>query len=232
MKTITIGDVHGRSYWERVDLEKYDKVIFVGDIMDNSRQPIEDHEMLQNTKKILKLKEENPDKVILIPGNHDLPYIFSYDFSPCSRFRKNMYERVHELYVQNKHLFQAAFQHGSYLWTHGGVLRGWYEVSIGPFNPGDEKKLAETINERFRNKPRLTISASTMRGGYDLYGGPFWAHVTELVQEKNPLPINQIVGHNRMENIITHKRRGGTWTITFTDVQDWKNEFFELEIPD
>lgn len=233
MKTLTIGDIHGRPFWKKAQIDEYDRVICVGDIMDSSRQEVEDNDMFVNTKEILKLKEENPEKVILIPGNHDLPYIFSYDYSPCSRFRRNMYPRVHELYVEKRHLFQAAFQYEDHIWTHAGVLRGWYEIATGrkDLPKREEGNLAQLINELFLKDPRMTVAAGFRRGGYDPHGGPFWADRSEHMYEQEPLPINQIVGHSRVQKIETIPRGISQYTITFTDCQDWIAEFYELELP-
>lgn len=63
MKTLTIGDIHGRPFWKKAQIDEYDRVICVGDIMDSSRQEVEDNDMFVNTKEILKLKEENPEKI-------------------------------------------------------------------------------------------------------------------------------------------------------------------------
>lgn len=143
-----------------------------------------------------------------------------------------MYPRVHELYVEKKHLFQAAFQYKDYIWTHAGILRAWLEIATGLKDvPEGEGALAKVINDLFLSKPQLVIGAGIRRGGYDLHGGPFWADMSELMHEQDPLPINQIVGHNRVQDIKTYNRRFMGHSITFTDAQDWKQEFYELELP-
>jgi hypothetical protein len=247
MKTLTIGDIHGRPDWRDVDITKYDRVIFVGDLMDESRQLIEDNEMYFNTRDILLLKEENPEKVQIIPGNHDLPYMFSYDHSPCSRFRRNMYNRIHELYTEKKQLFTPAYQIGKHIWTHAGILKEWYDFVVMQKIINPEKNLADELNALFRSGKRQPLMCGPRRGGYDHISGHFWADASEHMNAQSMIPYHQIVGHSRVKNIFTwYGKRMETRapknpkaSITFVDCLDQRESlrelghplFYELELP-
>ena len=127
MKIISVGDVHGRPYWRDIDPQKYDKIVFTGDYVDSYKYSNE--EIFENLKKIIDLKKEFPDKVVLILGNHDLHYMWDYESFGCSGFRAAMYHDLHDLFYDNKHLFQIAFQIGNYIWTHAGISKGWYNFN-------------------------------------------------------------------------------------------------------
>jgi predicted phosphodiesterase len=71
MKIIALGDIHGRTNWEKiVDNEMdSDKIIFIGDYFD-SRDSISALEQIHNFKEIIKLKKIYPEKFIILFGNH------------------------------------------------------------------------------------------------------------------------------------------------------------------
>jgi len=74
MKTIVLGDTHGRSIWkEIVSQEKADRVIFIGDYFDSF--DIEPVVQQHNFKEIIEFKEKGECEVILLIGNHDFHYL-------------------------------------------------------------------------------------------------------------------------------------------------------------
>ena len=77
---LIIPDVHGRDFWkEAVDNNKYDKIIFLGDYADPyDFEGITDEVTIENLKSIIAYKQQNPNKVILLLGNHDLHYYSEY----------------------------------------------------------------------------------------------------------------------------------------------------------
>ena len=74
MKTVTIGDIHGRCDWKKVNPADYDIIIFLGDYVDS--YTIEDQAMLDNLAEIVALKKRFPQKVKLLLGNHENSYLF------------------------------------------------------------------------------------------------------------------------------------------------------------
>lgn len=72
MKTLVLGDIHGRLIWnDIIEKENPDKVIFLGDYV-STHENITAGQQLSNLEDILNYKEENPDKVILLRGNHKI----------------------------------------------------------------------------------------------------------------------------------------------------------------
>ena len=72
MKTLVLGDIHGRTIWKDIiKKENPDKVIFLGDYV-TTHEGISSEQQISNLEEILTYKEENSDKVILLRGNHKI----------------------------------------------------------------------------------------------------------------------------------------------------------------
>ena len=73
--TIVLGDIHGSTYWKTVVEENPAcRYIFLGDYLD-PYEKIPRNQLINNLKKIIQLKKERNDDVILLLGNHDMHYI-------------------------------------------------------------------------------------------------------------------------------------------------------------
>lgn len=78
MRILVFGDIHGRKFWKEPTnryLKRVDKIIFLGDYFD----PYKDEgeflpydEIMDNFNEILELKIRNPDKIVLLLGNHKI----------------------------------------------------------------------------------------------------------------------------------------------------------------
>ncbi len=65
MKTVVIGDIHGRSVWKLiVETEKPDRVIFIGDYFDSFE--FSGVEQIDNFKQIIQYKENNPQVEVVL----------------------------------------------------------------------------------------------------------------------------------------------------------------------
>ena len=82
-KILVLGDTHGRPFWkEIIEKENPDKIIFLGDYV-LTHEGISAEQQLSNLEEILTYKENNPDKVILLRGNHDTQHL-GYYWAECS----------------------------------------------------------------------------------------------------------------------------------------------------
>lgn len=82
-KILVLGDIHGRTIWKDIiKKENPDKVIFLGDYV-TSHEGISGEDQISNLEEILKYKEDNPDSVILLRGNHCL-HGLGYYWAECS----------------------------------------------------------------------------------------------------------------------------------------------------
>ena len=73
-----IPDVHGRDFWRKTVAENPEgDFIFLGDYIDPyPDEGISEEESFMGFKDIIRLKEEHPDRVTLLWGNHDLHYLY------------------------------------------------------------------------------------------------------------------------------------------------------------
>lgn len=224
MKTITIGDIHGRSDWQEIDPTKYDKIIFVGDYVDS--HTISDIDIITNLLNIIRFKKDNMDKVVLLLGNHDLQYLFNPDEYWCSGYRFHIYNQLHQIFNDDKELFQMAFQYDDTIWTHAGIHDGWYRFHFR-YTKGDT--LADKLNNAFYENYKSLFNVGHIRGGYNHEGGPFWADILEL--RSAPFKkMNQIVGHNRVKEITKINKYDKE--IVFVDIlenESTETKFYEKE---
>lgn len=226
MKTISIGDLHGLNLWKEIDPEKYDKIIFIGDYVDSFK--VSDDDILNNLKDIIEFKKKYMDKVELLLGNHDLQYMFieNLDIHGCSGYRPSMSTSLHNIFKDNKDLFNVAFQYNDTVWTHAGIHYGWYKYRFKDYY-GDT--IAEKLNNAFRNYYLPLFDIGRRRGGrYDI-GGPFWCDQLELMG--SPMrDIDQIVGHTRRNYILTEYKHDKQ--LVFIDVLEHTKLpiFYEIEL--
>ncbi len=205
IKILSIGDLHGRDVWElfadlkiltetpQLDTE-YDKYIFIGDYTDSFVKT--NVEIIHNLKRLIQLKENYPDKVVLLLGNHDLQYLNGYARHGCSGFRSEAFFDLNELLRSKRDLFQAAYQEGSIVWTHAGIHRGWYQYEF----PYTSVKIADDLNGAFLQNVDCMFDCGFKRGGNKNQGGPFWADKHET--STKPLKgISQVIGHTPVDKI-------------------------------
>ena len=248
-KTITIGDLHGKDIWKKcADLEtlsktsgletEYDKYIFIGDYVDSFDKT--DKETLDNLQNIILLKKNYPDKIILLWGNHDLPYYLGYKGHECSGHRMlQAHENLNNIFESNKDLFQMAFQIKNHLWTHAGIHKGWYNDRFLKTIDNDIEygvltdTMAEQLNKSFERNDDCLFDVGYARGGSQTIGGPFWLDKMNL---HKPLEgYHQVVGHSKVKYIRTDKAEQlagnpENTSVTFTDCLDTIESFYKLEI--
>ena len=78
MKVLFVGDVHNHSYMfqeiEKLDkLHNFDKVIFLGDYVDD--WSTDNHNSLSTLDTVINLKNSNREKYTFLLGNHELSYL-------------------------------------------------------------------------------------------------------------------------------------------------------------
>lgn len=219
IKTITIGDIHGKNIWNTINPLLYDKIIFIGDYVDSFHD--KDNQIITNFKNIIQFKLDNFDKVVLLLGNHDLQYYFRYEdlrkFS-CSGLRINIWSTLHHIYAQNKHLFSVAFQYKKYLWTHAGISKQL--IQLTDKLPKDKLQWADNLNKLFKQADDSLFIVGKLRGGEYPVGSIFWADKQDT-ENSFISGLHQIVGHSKVKNIITNYNKSRTSSITYVDCLDY-----------
>ncbi|QIP13214.1 metallophosphoesterase [Spirosoma aureum] len=234
MTILTISDLHGRSVWREADLNTYDQVIFLGDYTDS--YIFDDETIYNNLSAIIELKHREPNRFVLLIGNHDAQYLH-YPQYRCSGFRSWAQPELSVLFDKHRDLFQVAYQHGSYLFSHAGVTNQWLarllaktrqeETTISP-----DKNLADLINNSHKQPlpiQSVLFEVSARRGGYDAFSGPVWADQSESSLDYL-LNFHQVVGHTPVDKFTTIGTKSSS--ITYTDVLQTRTAFYEIIIPD
>jgi len=197
---LIVPDVHGRDFWLPA-LNYQGDVIFLGDYVDPYPQEnITVEEAYQGWLKIVSFKQQNPERVTLLIGNHEMQY-YNDDFG-AGRFSKEYFPKFHEILTADatKGLFQICKQVDHYLFIHAGVTKGWYDRHYDKFkNLGDT--LEEQLNKIFFERMYIFHEAAwKYRGGLDDTGSPLWADYREFGDETEHFSpgMIQIIGHTQI----------------------------------
>lgn len=224
---LVVPDQHGRNKWQgpaKEHLAAGKPIICLGDYFDSFN--LSDQDILDNFIDNILLKEQYPELVTLLLGNHDFPYLNS--MWSCSGNRQSQWFALNSLLKQHLHLFQLAHQVKDTLFVHAGLTTDWLKYNRILI----ERQLGETIeeyitrwnyadllNHLFLSVERpLLWQVSRVHGGWEAYDSPIWVRPSQLL---NSLPENlkQVVGHTTMREVTTLD--GGA--ITFTDCMESKN---------
>jgi len=230
MKTLTIGDIHGKPDWKMAKPADFDFIILLGDYVDSYN--IEDQAMLDNLTEIIDLKRRFPQKVILLLGNHENSYLIRQ--YRTTGYRYDIAEEIRGIFTRNHDLFQVAWQYRNYLWSHAGIHSDYYSKKIASRVLETDKSLAETLERLYREEYRALFEVGYERGGWDhkMTGGPFWIDKSRLLE--NPLRgYHQIVGHTPVETIehFDLYEDDENTSVTFCDCIEWGDgSFYTLEI--
>ena len=203
-KILVLGDIHGRTCWaDIIKKENPNKVIFLGDYV-STHDDISEDQQCSNLEDILNYKEANPDKVILLRGNHDLQHL-GYSWAGCSGY----FNEVGKYMVSIKDRFLADTQwihiEGDIIFSHSGISKTWFST----FGFKDIKRLNNCEpSERF---------AFTPNNYNDLYGDSttqpcVWIRPVALIQDALD-GYTQVVGHTPMKNIINANSIRYEWPV-------------------
>ena len=199
-KILIIPDVHGRTFWkEAIEKNDYEKVIFLGDYLDPYKKiPVED--TFNNFKEIVSLKENNPDKVILLIGNHDRHYMKECK-SVWSRYSREMREKLDSSNFEfDDKRFKIAHEETingrRFVFSHAGIHKKWLKELCG-FEDIDIDQLNLLFFDN-KNGFDFDFYISFYRGGYYDYGSIIWADIREYALGTEFEGVTQIFGHTQL----------------------------------
>jgi predicted MPP superfamily phosphohydrolase len=206
MKTIVLGDTHGRSNWKlAVHQDKPDRVIFIGDYFDSFE--ISGVEQIANFKEIIKYKEDNPQvEVVLLIGNHDHHYFPEVGYTGTSGYQAGVGHSITQVVDENRNHLQMAYGFGDYLFTHAGVSPVFMDQVFGE-NDWSIENIVVDLNEMFKYKPRAFDFNGFESSGDNTTQTPIWIRPRSLMsankKHKKSLKKDyiQIVGHTAMRKI-------------------------------
>ena len=235
MKTLVLGDTHGRSTWKlAINQEKPDRVIFIGDYFDSFE--ISGIEQIDNFKQIIKYKEDNPQvEVVLLIGNHDHHYFPEVGYTGTSGYQSGIAPSIIQVVDENRHHLKMAYEFGEYLFTHAGVSPVFMDQVFG--KEGWSKDYIETdLNELFKYKPRAFNFNGLESSGDNTTQTPIWIRPRSLMQanKKHEKGLKkdyiQIVGHTQMRRLDldgSDKFTGGRYY--FIDTMDTTGQYLIIE---
>ena len=214
-KYLVIPDIHGRKFWRQAifdNIKFVDKIIFLGDYLDPYSQEIKDNpdsmecssfddagSLFYMLNDIVSLKKNEPDKYILLTGNHTDSYIWS-KFAAATRTDYDNWEKYHKFFSQNLNLFNLVWIENDVIFSHAGISDGWANEFLYNFMKYDEGAelekdsailetaivLRDTPLENFNKFYIKAISCiSHYRGGDYFYGSCEWADLREHIDIEN-----------------------------------------------
>lgn len=230
MKTLIVPDVHGRNFWkEPVNKSLLDDdchIVFLGDYLDpyyddffnEDDEPIFENlksmravmdNSLEMFKEIIELKKSNMDKITLLLGNHDCGYAISPNISD-NRMDKFRYREISNLFMDNKDLFQLAYEvyinDVHYIFSHAGINKEYAKYCFE--DEVNESNVVELFNNAYKNDIYGILMSlgfySYLRGCGGKYGSIVWADAREWFTSfgdyKNEAYGFSIVGHTQLTN--------------------------------
>lgn len=210
-KILVLPDIHGRTFWkDAVNNGECDKIIFLGDYVDPyGFENISVETAIENFKEILEYKRENIDKVVLLIGNHDCPYIFDHYFNLSSyhcRHSNMHHEELHKLFNDNIDFFKIAHVENDIIFTHAGIEDVWIKKVV-KCDVDDINKVCDALNALLDSNKGIEklFYISSSRGGMDGCASCVWSDVHDMsfdversLENKNEDTIHkfkQIFGH-------------------------------------
>ena len=223
MKTIFLGDIHGRTIWKQI-VEKEqdaDRIIFVGDYFDSP--DISGVEQLHNFLEIVNFKKNSNKEVVLLFGNHDYHYMPGYTANGYSGYQAGLAYQFRDAINSNLDHFRMAYTFDDILCSHAGISYVWLKREFNPEN--DESSynwsieniqgIVDMINDCFVYTPRIFNFNGLDPYGDDVYQTPIWIRPKSLQKANSKTLKNkviQIVGHTSQNEIdIKGKTTGGRY---------------------
>ena len=210
MKVLFVGDIHNHQYMfndiARLDTKyHFNKIILFGDYVDDWNT--DNHDSLKTLEKVFNLKQDEPDKYILLLGNHCLSYL-GY---PCAGHCFELDEVVNQKLLDNwdklNLYYEIKLNDKIYICSHAGITKPYLELELKPLEK-DYRVALDTIHkEKILWYLKL---CSEMRGGKSLYSSLLWADRQEHLNllEFNEVAVEnryQIIGHSPVKQITNYK---------------------------
>jgi hypothetical protein len=212
MKTVVIGDIHGRSVWKLiVHLEKPDRVIFVGDYFDSF--DIGGLDQLNNYKDIIAFKESGECEVVMLIGNHDYHYFREIGDQDYSGYQGLMSPSIAAVLDETRNHLQMAYQMNEFLFTHAGVSSIFMDKAFDDEYGWKTENIAVDLNEMFKYKPftfkfgkYCDHTRFNSPYGDDVQQSSIWIRPRSLMKANYDTlrkEIIQVFGHTQVDRVDT-----------------------------
>jgi hypothetical protein len=221
-----IGDLHGKNPEKYFDKECIN--IFLGDYFD-PYDNISFNEMQDNFLKLMELKKNYPDTILLY-GNHDFHYLVEGE--KYSRYSRWQASRIKELFDEFEDYFYGVCYsiNEEYICSHAGITKAWL-LNKDIYEYSTLKELENNINNLWNKKEERLFNfgfTNNVNDPFDFYGtslthSPLWVRAQTLYNNE-PLreDVIQIVGHTQFEKIVIEKN------VVFIDVLNYSGETYKF----
>lgn len=228
MRTVVISDIHGRSIWRDVVehskseiLYGVDKYVFMGDYFD-PYDNIDIENLLSNFREILSFQRQDPDKVVLLIGNHEIGYT-KYCPERYSRYDSKNAEDIQYALTKaiKNHSLQLSTIWDNVLYTHAGVTKTWLQQEYN----GDLQAFIDDCMLKKANADKYFFE--NHGSPLDFYGNhrghsPMWVRTRPLIADAVE-GVKQVVGHTQLEKVAI---RGN---LCFTDCLGQKRQYVVVD---
>lgn len=211
MRQIVIGDIHGRRIWKDiVQREKgdLDRAIFLGDYV-STHEGISSEDQISNLIEILDYKEQNPDNVILLRGNHDLQHL-GYYWAECSGLNVDVMRWLSSPDNKDRFLKDTQWLYldkdSKVIFSHAGVSKIWLDTIKEYLNSkgvsvDNDKQALDVINDI----DPCELFGFTPDSVFDMYGDSVTQPLTwirpQALCKCNVEGWDQVVGHTAVRKI-------------------------------
>lgn len=214
MKTIVLGDIHGRTTWKDIlEKEQPDRVVFLGDYV-SSHEDIGTDQQIDNFMEILVAKEQQPQKFVLLRGNHDLQHL-GYWWAECSGLNRRVQDFMSQPDIRERFLtatqwvYEMTIGEENVVCSHSGISKVWMEQH--------NIRNVSDINL----EPPSPVFSFTPASFFDMDGNSIsqpcvWIRPSALTESAIP-GYTQIVAHTPIKKLYQHKIKETNNSLWFCD---------------
>lgn len=211
MKILVLGDIHGRiEALDIVERENADKVVVLGDFV-STHDNVSAGQQLSIMEDFFNMKEQDPDKFILLRGNHDTQHA-GYAWAECSGYDRHVAsqfpkERWLEL---TQWLYTIDTKDTTLVFSHAGISGTWFTNAVNYVQRNSaDKDLSQLTIDDINNVEPCELFGFTPSNIGDYSGEsctqpPTWIRPTALGNDplrSNTTQIVQVVGHTPVKKI-------------------------------
>ena len=225
MKTVILGDTHGRPYWKSIVAnEAPDRVIFIGDYFD-SYDDYTAAEQMYNFQEIIDWKKSGQCGVAILIGNHDYHYMRGIT-EHYSGYQSGARAAIEQLLEDNKEHLQMCYQMGIFIFSHAGISVDWLNN-----NGWNGEYISDFVNDIWRYKPNAFKFTGRDPYGDSVESSPIWIRPKSL-QKANRDTLRdqfiQVVGHTQ-QNQIDRKGQSTGGRYYYIDALGTSGEYMVID---
>ena len=233
MKTIICPDVHSRDYYKSLLSNTEDKIIFLGDYGDPyPHEGLSDDDTIEAMMNIFSFAQDNKDRVVLLIGNHDEPYLKQHKGN--SRYNWMLAGQLEQIYQEFKDLFKVAYwdEETQTMFTHAGINKKWWDSLELPID-WTPKQIQDYLNNLLLmgdGEYNVLYEISRYRGGWNWNGSCIWADVHEhlALKQDECMPFKQCFGHSQLEKTGNFIHQDNWWMCDSRAIFEYDGETLKL----